>query len=117
MKEIILALTGNAENMKNITLEYTEFTNNTVVMNEIANDDSFGTEFLGGENPFKYFAPAAEGITMTTLSPYDQACVELIQSCFSDYLQGLVDFDRAKSNFETAIRERHPDISEIIWPE
>lgn len=117
VKEIILALTGNADNMTKITREYTEFTNNRTVMDEIANDDSFGTEFLGGENPFKYFAPAAEGITMTTLSPYDQACVEVIQSSFSDYLQGLVDFDRAKSNFETAIRERHPDISQIIWPE
>ena len=103
--------------MNKITREYTEFTNNRTVMDEIANDGSFGTEFLGGENPFKYFAPAAEGIEMTTLSPYDQACVELIQSSFSDYLQGLVDFDTAKANFETAIRERHPDIGEIIWPE
>ena len=117
VKEIMLALTGNADNMKQITLDYTEFTNNTAVMNEIAEDDSFGTEFLGGENPFKYFAPAAEGISMTTLSPYDQGCVETIQNAFGDYLQGLIDFDKAKSNFETAIRERYPDITEIVWPE
>ena len=116
VKEIILALTANADNMKKITQEYTEFTNNRPVMNAFASDDSFGTEFLGGENPFKYFGPAAEGIEMTTLSPYDQACVELIQNSFSDYFQGLVDFDRAKSNFETAVRERHPDITQIIWP-
>ena len=114
VKEIMLALTGNADNMKKITVDYIEFTNNRAVMGEIANDETFGTEFLGGENPFKYFAPAAEGITMATLSPYDQGCVELIQSSFSDYLQGLVDFDRAKTNFETAIRERYPDITEIV---
>lgn len=53
---------------------------------------------------------------MTTLSPYDQGCVELIQNTFGDYLQGLIDFDKAKSNFETAIRERYPDITEIVWP-
>lgn len=117
VREIILALTGNADNMTKITQEYTEFTNNKPVMNSFAEDESFGTEFLGGENPFKYFAPAAEGITMTTLSPYDQACVETIQNSFGDYLQGQIDFEKAKINFETAIKERHPDITEVIWPE
>ena len=117
VKEIILALTGNADNMEAITREYTEFINNKTVMNQFAEDDSFGTDFLGGENPFKYFVPAAEGIEMTTLSPYDQGCVELIQQAFGDYLQGLVSFDQAKGNFETAIRERYPDINEIVWPD
>ena len=116
VKEIMLALTGNADNMRKITVDYTEFTNNRTVMNDIAADETFGTEFLAGENPFKYFAPAAEGITMTTLSPYDQGCVELIQNTFGDYLQGQITFDRAKTNFETAIRERYPDITEIVWP-
>ena len=116
VKEIILAMTANADNMTKITREFTEFTNNRPVMNSFATDESFGTDFLGGENPFKYFGPAAEGIQMTTLSPYDQGCVELIQNAFGDYLQGLVDFDKAKSNFEIAIKERYPDLTEIVWP-
>ncbi|MDO5702283.1 MAG: carbohydrate ABC transporter substrate-binding protein [Lachnospiraceae bacterium] len=116
VREIMLALTGSAENMEKITREYTEFTNNTTVMNAIAEDGSFGTEFLGGENPFKYFAPAAQSIEMVALSPYDQGCAELIQSSFSDYFQGQIDFDRAKANFETAIKERYPDITQVIWP-
>ena len=35
----------------------------------------------------------------------------------SDYFQGNVDFDKAKSNFETAIKERYPDITEVQWTE
>ena len=54
---------------------------------------------------------------MTTLSPYDQGCVELIQNSFSDYLQGQVDYDTAKANFEKAIKERYPDITAVNWPE
>ena len=50
------------------------------------------------------------------LSAYDQGCVELIQNTFNDYLQGQVDFEKAKENFETAIKERYPDITEIQWP-
>ncbi len=86
-------------------------------MQEAAKDDSFSSEFLGGQNAFTYFAPVAENIQIAPLSAYDQGCVELIQNSFSDYLQGKVDYDKAKTNFETAIKERYPDITEIQWPE
>jgi len=42
--------------------------------------------------------------------------VELIQNAFGDYLQGQIDYDTAKANFETAIKERYPEITEIQWP-
>ena len=87
-------------------------------MQQAAKDDEgFSSEFLGGQNAFKYFAPVAENIEIAPLSAYDQGCVELIQNSFNDYLQGQVDFEKAKANFETAIRERYPDITEIQWPE
>ena len=86
-------------------------------MQEAAKDDSFASKFLGGQNPFTYFAPVAENIKIAPLSAYDQGCVELIQNSFSDYFQGKVDFEKAKSNFETAIKERYPDITEVVWPE
>ena len=59
----------------------------------------------------------AENIKMAPLSAYDQGCVELIQSSFGDYFQGNVTFEKAKENFETAIKERYPDISEVVWNE
>ena len=68
-------------------------------------------DFLGGQNAYEYFAPVAENIKIAPLSSYDQGCVELIQNAFSDYFQGNVDYDRAKANFETAIKERYPDIT------
>ena len=117
VKEIMLAVTADKDNLTKITKDYLDFTNTQSGMKEIAEDDSFGAEFLGGENPFKYFQPAASDIKMTTLSPYDQGCVELIQNSFSDYLQGQVDYDTAKANFEKAIKERYPDITAVNWPE
>ncbi len=86
-------------------------------MQKAASDDSFASDFLGGQNAFTYFAPVAENIKIAPLSAYDQGCVELIQNAFSDYFQGKVDFEKAKTNFETAIKERYPDITEIQWPE
>ena len=117
-KDIILALTGNKDNLLKISKDYSDFTNTKSGMAEAATDDAnFSSEFLGGQNPFAYFAPVAENIKIAPLSAYDQGCVELIQNSFSDYFQGNVDFDKAKANFETAIKERYPEISEVKWPE
>lgn len=118
VKDIILAVTGDKENLLKISRDFSDFTNTKTSMQNAAKDDAnFSSEFLGGQNAFKYFAPVAENIVMAPLSPYDQGCVELIQNSFSDYLQGQVDFDRAKANFETAIIERYPEITQIQWPE
>ena len=57
------------------------------------------------------------GRRLACVAQYDQGCVELIQNAFGDYLQGQIDYDKAKQNFETAVRERYPEISEIQWPE
>ncbi len=118
VKDIILALTANKDNLLKISKEYSDFTNTQSGMQEAATDDTnFASDFLGGQNAYKYFAPVAENIKIAPLSAYDQGCVELIQNSFGDYLQGKIDFDKAKSNFETAIKERYPDITEIQWAE
>ena len=117
VKDIILAVTASEDNLLKISRDYSDFTNTTVGMQKAAGDDTFSSEFLGGQNPFVYFAPVAENIKIAPLSAYDQGCVELIQNAFSDYFQGLVEYDKAKTNFETAIKERYPDITEIHWPE
>ena len=118
VKDIILAVTADKENLLKISRDFSDFTNTKTSMQNAAKDDAnFSSEFLGGQNAFKYFAPVAENIVMAPLSPYDQGCVELIQNSFSDYLQGQVDFDRAKANFETAIIERYPEITQVQWPE
>lgn len=117
VRDIILAVTADKENLLKISKKYLDFTNTKSGMQEAAADSSYASEFLGGQNAFQYFAPVAESIKIAPLSAYDQGCVELIQNSFSDYFQGAVDFEKAKANFETAIIERYPDIKEIQWPE
>lgn len=117
VKDIILSLTADKDNLLKISKDYLYFTNTVSGMQEAAESDEYASDFLGGQNPYQYYAPVAENIEIAPLSSYDQGCVELIQNSFSDYFQGNVDFDRAKSNFETAIKERYPDITEIQWPE
>lgn len=117
VRDIILAVTADKDNLLRISKDYLDFTNTTSGMQEAAEDDeNFSSEFLGGQNSFTYFAPVAENIKIAPLCAYDQGCVELIQNSFSDYLQGNIDYEKAKSNFETAIIERYPDITAVEWP-
>lgn len=117
VKDIILALTGDADNLTAIATKYGDFVNAKSVMATAATDDAFASDFLGGQNPFGYFSDSLENIKMAPLSAYDQGCVMDIQTAFHDYLQGQVDYDTAKANFETAIIERYPEITEVKWPE
>lgn len=116
VKEILLALTANEDNLTMISKTYADFTNAKSVMQNAATDNEFASDFLGGQNPYTYFTPSADNLKLAPLSAYDQGCVELIQNTFGDYLQGEIDYDKAKSNFEVAIIERYPEITEIQWP-
>lgn len=118
VKDIIMAVTGDKENLLKISKDYLDYTNTVSGMNKAAADSkTYASEFLGGQNSFEYFAPVAQKIQMAPLSAYDQGCVEIIQNCFSDYFQGKVDIEKAKENFEKKIKVRYPDITEVQWPE
>ena len=84
VRDIILALTATKDNLIKISKDYMDFTNTMSGMQEAATDDSFASEFLGGQNAYEYFSPVAENIVIAPLSSYDQGCVELIQNAFSD---------------------------------
>ncbi|MCR5526640.1 MAG: ABC transporter substrate-binding protein [Lachnospiraceae bacterium] len=117
IKDIMLSLTGNKDVLLDIAKGTGDFTNTQSGMKELSEDDSFKSEFLCGQNPYKIYAPAAENIVMDKLSPYDQGCVEALGNSFGDYFNDKVDFEKAKENFETTIKERYPDITEVVWPE
>ena len=117
VKEIIKSLTADKDNLLKISKDYQDFTNTKSGMEAAAKDDSFKSDFLGGENAYSYYAPVAENIKIAPLSSYDQGCVELIQNTFNDYLQGKVSYNKAKSNFEAAIKERYPEITDVKWPD
>lgn len=116
VKDIMEALTANKDNLLKISKQYQDFTNTKSGMEEAATDDSFKSDFLGGQNAYAYYAPVAEKIKIAPLSAYDQGCVELLQNSFNEYIQGKISFDEAKKLFETGIKERYPEITDIKWP-
>ena len=115
IKDVMLKLTCDESIMKQITMDTQDYTNNEKAMNEIANSD-FKSDFLGGQNHIALFAEAAAKIDMSNAGPYDQGLNESFQTAFKDYFTGNVKEDAAKANFETAIKEKYPELTEVVWP-
>ena len=116
VKDVMLKLTCDKDIMKKITEDTQDYTNNQEAMQEIADSD-FQSAFLGGQNHIALFVEAAKKIDMSNAGPYDQGLNENIQTSFRDYFDGNVDEDKAKANFEKAIKELYPDLKTVVWPE
>ncbi len=116
IRDIMKALTCNPEVMKEISLGITTFVNNSEVMTEIASDPDCGSPFLGGQNDLALFNEVAPKISLENLCKYDQGCTLDIIYTFSDYYLGKITLDDAKKSFETAIMDRYPNLTSVVWP-
>lgn len=110
VRDIMYNMTCNGEIMKNITLEVEDYTNNKTAMEEIANDASYGSEFLGGQNHVALFTESADKIDMSNISAYDQGLNETFQAAFKDYFDGTVDYDTALENFYNNAIVKYPNL-------
>ena len=115
IKDVMQKLTCDEAIMKQITMDTQDYTNNEKAMEEIAASD-YSSAFLGGQNHIALFAEAAKKIDMSNAGPYDQGLNESFQNAFKDYFTGNVDEDTAKANFETAIKEKYPELTDVVWP-
>jgi multiple sugar transport system substrate-binding protein len=115
IKTIMERMTCDKATMKQLTLDTLDYTNNKTAMNEIANDATYGSAFLGGQNHIKLFAQAADKISMKNISAYDQGINENVQNAMKDYFTGakkkdgtVTTLDDAWANFYTAIKAVYP---------
>lgn len=106
--DIMKKLTCDTANMKKLTKETQDYTNNQSAMKELSN--GFSSEFLGGQNHIAMFVDAAPKINASNAGPYDQGCNETFQKAFKDYFLGTVDKDTALKNFYKMIKEKYPNL-------
>ncbi len=87
-----------------------QFCNNQAVNAKYAEDPSFGSEFLGGQNPNAVFVELAKNIKFENQTIYDQLCNEGLQNALQEFYRGSVDKDTAMKNFYLYINEKYPTI-------
>ena len=118
VKDVMLKLTCTKDIMQAMAEEPSiqDFTNTISGMQEIADDPYFESELLGEQNPYACFAETAAAVKVRKVFVYDQGCDEEIQNAFADYFDGYIDLDTAKDHFETAVKQRYPEITRVVWP-
>ena len=109
--DIMNTFINNEEVCSKLVTEENQFVNNKAVNNKFAADESFGVEFLGGQNATAVFAKLADGIKFANVTNYDQLCNEKLQEFFLEYLQGSTDKETALNNFKEFITTTYPTIT------
>lgn len=110
VKDIMLKLTANEDIMTQITLDTEDYTNHMSAMDGIANDSTYGSPFLGGQNHVALFNDSASVIDMSNISPYDQGLNESLQNSFKDYFLGTITWAQAWASFEEQVTTLYPEL-------
>ena len=111
IKDIMLKLTCDEEIMKNIVVEDDDFVNNKPAMDAMAQDSSYSSQVLGGQNPLAMYCAGVEKLDLSNLSAYDQGCNEEFQKAMKNYFEGNAPLEEAKDLFYKAVVEKYPELT------
>ena len=111
VKDIMLQMTANEEIMKDIVVKDDDFVNNKPAMNAMAEDASYSSKILGGQNPLAMYCAGVETLDLSNLSIYDQGCNEEFQNAMKNYFDGNTDLDGALDLFYKAVVEKYPELT------
>ncbi len=103
--QILMDVCVNSDNLKKMA-NNGEFVNSVPVMTEIANDASFGLDWLGGQNPFAILLDTANTIDNSMIGVNDGAINDQFTAAVGTYVSGEVDtIADAKAAFEAAVKD------------
>lgn len=111
IKDIILQLTTNDDIMMDIVKADDDFVNNKTVMDQMAQDSSYSSQILGGQNPLEMYCAGVETIDLSNISSYDQGCNEEFQTAITNYFEGNATLEEALDLFYTAVVEKYPELT------
>ena len=108
--DIMNTFINNEDVCSKLVSEEAQFSNNMKVNAKFAEDPSYGSEFLGGQNDVAVFSAMTDNIVWKNHTIYDQLLNEGLQNNLREYFQGTVDKETALANFYKYINETYPTI-------
>ncbi len=108
--DIMNTFINDEEVCTNLVKNEAQFSNNQKVNETVAQDPTYGSEFLGGQNDIALFCDLAKNIKFENHTIYDQLLNEGLQANWREYCKGTVTEDEAMSNFYKYINEKYPTI-------
>ena len=108
--EIMNLFINDEDVCSKLVSEQAQFSNNMAVNAKFAEDESYGSEFLGGQNDVAVFSEMTGNIVWENHTIYDQLLNEGLQTYLQEYFKGEVDKDTALQNFYNYVNETYPTI-------
>lgn len=109
--DIMKTMTTDETVLTEIVNDDDDFVNNSKVMEQFANDESYQSKILGGQNPNKIFCEGIKTIDLSNISPYDQGCNEKFQQAMKNYFDGNATYDEALEKFYSDVETTYPALS------
>lgn len=110
--DIIKTMTTDATVLENILVGAHDFVNSQAVIAKYKDDETFGDDFLGGQNPYGIFADGVSSVDLSNISDYDQGCNESIQNAMKGYFIGTyATVEEALAAFKDEVATKYPAIA------
>ena len=106
--DIMNTFINNEEVCSALVANEAQFSNNQSVNKKFAEDPSYGSAFLGGQNDVAVFSAMTDNIKWENHTIYDQLLNEGLQNNLQEYFKGTVDKETAMANFYKYINESYP---------
>ena len=110
LADVMKTFTVDQDVCSKLVSEQNQYPNNKAVVEKFANDASYGSEFLGGQNDILAFSKLAGSIEWKNHTIYDQLLNEGLQNKLQEYWKGSVSKEDAMNNFYDYVNQNYPDI-------
>jgi hypothetical protein len=97
--------------MQEIVEQDDDFVNNQTVMNAMAEDTSYKSSVLGGQNPLAMYCEGVKTLDLSNQSSYDQGCNEAFQAAMKNYFENEATLDEALQLFYKSVTETYPELT------
>jgi hypothetical protein len=111
VKDIILTMTTDTDILTKICTEKGDCVNNSSVLETLADDETYGDDVLGGQNPYQLYIDEIKKISVDYISAYDQVCNDEFTGAMLEYFNGNVDYDTALKTFYSAVQSYYPELT------
>ncbi len=111
IKDIMLKMTTDETIMKGIVTKDDDFVNNKPAMEAMAQDTSYSSKILGGQNPLAMYCAGAGKIDLSNMTGYDQGCNESFQNAMTNYFEGNATKEEALELFYKSVMEKYPELT------
>ena len=113
--DIMRTICLNREVLDRMARQGPEFVNDVQVMQSLAEDASYGMDFLAGQNPVDIMLGSAAEIKVGQVSPYDQGIHESFQGSARVYFDGRVSREEAWQMFLAAVWHAYPELQSTVF--